>query len=88
VIDEAVAKRRNLLAAQAAQRVERASLYVVADRVQLGAVARRETDALASVGCELPRERRRPTRIERDALAHLDRRMTMRDADERELHAK
>ena len=82
------AERRDLVAAERAQRLERALLGVVADGVELGAVARRETDALAAVRRELARERRRLARVERDALAHLDRRVTMRDADEREPHAK
>ena len=50
--------------------------------VELGAVARREADGLA----ELLRERGRLLRVERNALAELDRRVVMRGADENEAH--
>ena len=57
---------------------------VVADDVQLGAVARRETDGVA----ELARKRGGAWQVERHPLAQLDGCDVMRQADERERHVK
>src|SRR5207247_4390206 len=62
---------------------ERVFIRVVGD-VDLGAVARREANCIAELACELCRGLGR----ERDPLAQLDRRGVMRDADERDAHAK
>jgi hypothetical protein len=87
VIREPVREGGDLVAAEETKRLQRLLVGALADHVQLGAVARRETDALP-VARELARERGRLARVERDALTHLDRGMTVRDADEREPHAK
>ena len=88
MVVEPVAQRGDLVSPETAQRLERPLLGTVADGVELRPVARRETHALAPAGREVAREGRRLTRVESNALAHLDRRVTMRDADEREFHAK
>ena len=87
MIRKSIRERRDLVAAQGAKSLQRLFLGALADGVELGAVARREADALPRRG-ELARQRRRLAGVQRDPLAHLDGRMTVRDADEREPHAK
>ena len=61
------------------------ALLVLADDIELGAVAGREHDRLA-VRRQPLRQLARPLEVERDALPQLDRGLAVRDADERELH--
>jgi hypothetical protein len=72
-----------LVPRDALERGERPFVRVVGD-VDLGAVARREAHGIA----EVPRELRGFLRRERDTLAQLDGRDVVRDADERDAHAK
>ena len=57
---------------------------VVAGEVQLGAVAGRDDDRL---GAEVLGGRARSVEVERHALAQLDRRAVVGDADQRQRHA-
>ena len=79
VVVHAVGDRAQRLAGELLERLERAGA-VVAREVDLGAVAGREADGVA----EPAGEGRGPLERQRDALAQLDRRDVMRDADERE----
>jgi hypothetical protein len=88
LIREAIRQRSDLVVAERAQSLERATLGVVADDVELRPVARREAHTFAAAVRELARERRGLPRVERDALAHFDGRVAVRDADEKEPHAK
>ncbi len=78
-VDDAVER----LSGHMFERGERLVLVDVRD-VELGAVARREAHRIA----ERPREHGRVVERERHPLAQLDRRDVMREADERERHAK
>src|SRR5204863_385037 len=68
-----------------AQRLGGPLLQARARDVELCSVAGREADRLPLVAGELAREVPRLVGIERNALANLERRSAVRDADEREL---
>ena len=74
------AVRAERLARELLQRRERA-VVALAREVELGAVAGREADRVAEAARQLGRAVER----QRDALAQLDRRDVVRDADERQL---
>ena len=72
------------IACDLAQRLDRERLVLlVADEVELGAIARREHDRLSF---EPPSQLTARVEVERDALAQLDRSAVVRDTCERQLH--
>ena len=90
LVGQPVDDRSQLLVFEATdggERLHPAPVRVLADEVELGAVAGREADCLAAVcetACELRRLRERDER----ALADRDRRRLVGESDESEVHEK
>ena len=70
--------------------VARAASHLIACRIQLGAVARREHDRLAArqPRRQLAQRRIQPARVEVDPLAQLDGRGPVTDSDEQKMHGR